>query len=115
LGDTVIVCPICGADQSSAKDVNLDNVSKQLTSSASILIHGQAEYDINERKLEIERLIQRGDDCFKSAKAWQGAKDKSRARKDYQRAFKYYDSVLKMDPENNKIRDLRAKCLFKMA
>ena len=115
LGSEVIICAICGADQSSAKDVNLDNVSKQLTSSATILVHGTSEEEILENKLEIERLIKRGDDCFKSAKAWQGAKDKSRARKDYQRAFKYYDNVLKLDPNNERVREARGKCLFKMA
>lgn len=115
LGDEVIICPICGADQSSAKDVDLDNVSKKLVSSASILIHGTTEENISEKKLEIERLIKRGDECFDSGKAWHGAKDKSRARKEFQRAFKYYESVLKLDPSNGKIREARAKCLFKMA
>jgi len=115
LGSDVLICPICGADQSSANDVNLDNVSKKLTSSATILIQGTSEEEIFEKKLEVERLIKRGDECFNSAKAWHGAKDKTRARKDYQRAFKYYDNVLKMDPNNDRIRDARAKCLNKMA
>ena len=115
LGSDVYICPICGANQSSANDVDLDNVSRKLSSSASILIRDTSEEDIMEQKLEIERLIKRGDECFKSAKAWQGAKDKSKARKEYQRAFKYYETVLRLDPNNERIREARAKCLFKMA
>jgi hypothetical protein len=115
LGDEVIVCPICGADQSSANDVDLDNVSKKLTSSATIMIHGTSEQDHMDKKLQIERLIKRGDECFQAAKKWLGAKDRSRARKDYERAYNYYDRVIKLDPTNAKIRELRQKCLFKMA
>lgn len=115
LGDEVEICPICGANQSSAEDVDLDNISKKLTNSATILIHGKTEEDVMGTKLEIERLIKRGDECFDSGKKWLGAKDRSRARKDFQRAFNYYEHVLKMEPGNDKVRDLRAKCLSKMA
>ena len=115
LSDDVIVCPICGADQSSANDVDLDNVSKKLTSSATILIHGTSEDDYIDKKLQIERLIKRGDECFKDAKKWLGAKDSARVRKDYQRAYNYYDSALRLDPNNERIRDARQKCLLKMA
>ena len=115
LGDNVITCPICGTNQSSAEAVDLDNVSKQLTSSATIMIQGDSEDEYVDTKLEVERLIKRGDDCFNSGKKWRGTKDRSRARREFQRAFKYYETVLKLDPTNEKARNARSKCLMKMA
>lgn len=111
----VTVCPICGAGQPTHNDPKIDNIDNKLSSSPSFLSQGTEEDDPKERELEIKRLIQRGDDCFKSGKAWLGAKDRNRARKEFQRAFNYYDTVLKMEPNNERIREARSKCLFKMA
>jgi hypothetical protein len=115
LGDEVDVCPICGAGQPSKNDAQIDNVTEPLTNSPNFLAQLDNEEPIEDKKQEIERLVQRGDECFSSGKAWLGAKDRTRARKEFQRAFKYYETVLKMDPANEKIREARSKCLFKMA
>ncbi len=118
MGEEVDVCPICGADQTHDYEAKIDNIDKKLTSSPSILISdsSQFEYENEESKqLELERLVKRGDECFTSGKKWLGAKDRTRARKEFQRAFNYYDTALKMDPTNSKIREMRSKCLFKMA
>ena len=115
LGEDVEICPICGADQSTGDFVEIPNVDNKLTSAPSILSQELIESEEQEKKLEVERLVKRGDECFKSGKAWLGAKDRPRARKDFQRAFNYYETALKILPENEKVREMRAKCLFKMA
>ncbi|WP_455392062.1 hypothetical protein [[Eubacterium] cellulosolvens] len=114
LGNGVEVCPICGAGQPPRDEV-IDNVTDTLTSSPSILNKYDNGESYEDKQKEIERLVQRGDECFSSGKAWLGAKDRTRARKEFQRAFKYYETVLKMDPNNARIREARSKCLFKMA
>jgi hypothetical protein len=115
LSDNVEVCPICGATQNLGDTASVDNIDRKLSSTPSILASGTSEYDIANDEMEMERLIKRGEECFNSGKKWLGAKDRSRARKDFQRAFNYYDTALKLQPNNDKIRELRSKCLFKMA
>jgi tetratricopeptide (TPR) repeat protein len=115
LGEGVEICPICGADQSTGDFVEIPNVDNKLTSGPSILSQELIESEEQDRKLEVDRLIKRGDECFNSGKAWLGAKDRSRARKDFQRAFNYYETALKILPDNERVREMRAKCLFKMA
>jgi hypothetical protein len=123
LGDEVVVCPICGAGQPEKADEKLDNVDSSLSSSPSVLSLAESvidtdgsdnSLDTDEKENEIDRLTQRGDDCFNSGKAWLGAKDRSRARKEFQRAFKYYETILKLDPSNVKARDNSILiCLFR--
>lgn len=115
LGEGVEVCPICGAGQPPNEGTNIEYSNDTLTNSPSILTQIDSEESQENQKEELERLIQRGDECFNSGKAWLGAKDRSRARKEFQRAFSYYETVLKMDPGNNKVREARSKCLCKMA
>ena len=118
LGEAVVVCLICCAGQPADGENKIDNVDNSLTNSPSILalaVPIEDSEDSQDKEYEIERLAQRGDDCFKSGKAWLGAKDRTRARKNFQRAFKYYETILKLDPSNEKARDARSKCLFKMA
>ena len=117
LSDNVEVCPICGATQNLGDAANVDNIDRKLSSTPSILISGtSASADDNANdEMELERLIKRGDECFNSGKKWLGAKDRPRARKEFQRAFNYYDTALKLQPNNDRIHELRSKCLFKMA
>jgi tetratricopeptide (TPR) repeat protein len=115
LGEDAVTCPICGAEQSVGEVVEIDNIDKTLTSSPNILSQGLLEDERMDNEAELERLIKRGDECFNAGKKWLGAKDRSRARKDFQRAFNYYDTALKIDPNNDRIREARSKCLFKMA
>lgn len=115
LSDNVKVCPICGATQNLDDAANVDNINKRLSSTPSILITEASEYDSADDEMELERLIKRGEECFNSGKKWLGAKDRPRARKEFQRAFNYYDTALKLQPDNDRIRELRSKCLFKMA
>ena len=119
LGDEVEVCPICNAKQVYRPYNNLDNMDQKLTNTPSRILQmvdegGYTEPSQEDLK-EVERLIIRAEECFRSGKAWLGAKDRSRARKDFQRAFKYYETILKLDPENEIAKENRAKCLLKMA
>jgi hypothetical protein len=115
LGDDVSVCPICGAGQPSESDDKVDNVDTTLSNSPSFLTNEASDNEYIDKRTEIKRLSLRGEECFNSGKAWLGAKNRKRARKDFQRAFNYYETILKMDPNNEKARDARSKCLFKMA
>ena len=115
LGDNVVECPICGSYQDHGDDVKIDNIDTSLSNSPNVMNVEYSGESYEDSKLELERLVNRGDECFKSGKAWLGAKDRTRARKEFQRAFKYYETALKLDPTNEKVRDMRAKCLFKMA
>jgi hypothetical protein len=127
LADEVRVCPICDAVQTRPFGSEYDNVGSRLNSPPSVMYGsentennaynnstGESEFegDVEE---EIDRLMKRGEECFKSGKAWLGAKDRSRARKEFQRAFKYYEIILKLDPDYEPAREARSKCLFKMA
>jgi len=119
LADEVVVCPICDSNQPENYYEGLDNIDKKLSSSPSLFFKKEQEDNIfgnaEGMEFEVERLLKRGEDCFKSGKAWLGAKDRTRARKEFQRAFKYYETVLKIDPDNEVAREARTKCLFKMA
>lgn len=131
LADNVVTCPICGVDQcisisncnstnnisnsSNSSNNRVDNITQKLVSSPSKLILEISEHDAEQKKLETERMIKRGNECFSSGRAWLGAKKRKLARKEFQRAFKYYDNVLKLDPNNEKVREARSKCLLKMA
>ena len=115
LSEDVEVCPICGCEQASDNNVKIDNIDKKLTSSPTILTQPISDNNLEEKKLELERLVKRGNECFSSGRAWLGAKDRTRARKEFQRAFNYYENALKMNPNHEKAREMRSKCLFKMA
>ena len=127
LGEDVRICPICDAVQNKIYNSGLDNIDNKLVSTPTILTTNDSESFYNnslndespdyteDREQEIVRLMKRGDECFNSGKAWIGAKDRSRARKEFQRAFNYYETVLKLDPDFEPAREARAKCLFKMA
>jgi hypothetical protein len=127
LGDEVRVCPICDAVQTRPFGSEYDNIESRLNSTPSVLYGSEAKEnntnensngtpafdgDVNE---EIDRLMKRGAERFKSGKAWLGAKNRPRARREFQRAFKYYENILKMDPEYGPAKEARAKCLLKMA
>jgi RNA polymerase subunit RPABC4/transcription elongation factor Spt4 len=114
LGEHAEFCPVCDSEKLYHDNPGMDNVDKKLSSSPSLMSEYIGEETID-NPIEIERLIKRGEECYRSGKAWQGAKDRTRARKEFQRAFKYYEIVLKIDPENEAAREARAKCLFKMA
>jgi len=64
---------------------------------------------------EIHRLMKRGIECYNKGKAWLATKNKQSARKDFQRAVRYFDSVLKIDPGNQRARELRAKSMHKIS
>ena len=143
LADDVTICPICNADltvsdndSSDPGEENITEESNESTESTDTSAdHGDTIHieetesvesaektesteptmSADETEKEIERLLKRGDECFSSGRAWLGAKDRSRARKEFQRAYNYYNTVLKLDPDNQPARDARAKCLFKMA
>ncbi len=119
LADDVAVCPICNASQPQNYNEELDNIDKKLSSSPSLLfkneLYENSFGNADEREFEVDRLLKRGDECFQSGKAWLGAKDRTRARKEFQRAFKYYETILKIDPDNEVAREARTKCLLKMA
>lgn len=70
------------------------------------------EYTIN---AEIQRLMKRGIECYNTGKAWLATKNRQSARKDFQRAVKYFDTVLKIDPENQQAKELRAKSMHKIS
>jgi hypothetical protein len=126
LADDVYKCPICDTVQDRYQNSDLDNVDRTLTSSPNYIIPRAGFEDTNSKSNneknhqenvgdEVARLMKRGEECFNSGKSWLGAKDKTRARKDFQRAFKYYETILKLDPENDTAKEARAKCLLKMA
>jgi hypothetical protein len=115
LADNVFTCPICSVDHCIENTMTVDNIDQKLNSSPTLLVQDTSGEDPEEKKLEAGRLIKRGDDCFDSGKAWLGAKNRAHARKDFQRAFKYYNCVLRLDPTNDKVREARSKCLLKMA
>jgi tetratricopeptide (TPR) repeat protein len=127
LADEVRVCPICDAVQTRPFGTEYDNVESRLNSTPSVLYGseatgnntndsstGNSEFvgDVNE---EIDRLMKRAEERFKSGKAWLGAKNRPRARREFQRAFKYYENILKLDPDFGPAKEARAKCLLKMA
>jgi hypothetical protein len=129
LADEVRVCPICDAVQTRPFGSEYDNVESRLNSAPSVLYDSETtennthansngtatpafDGDVDE---EIDRLMKRGAERFKSGKAWLGAKNRPRARKEFQRAFKYYETILKLDPEFGPAKEARAKCLLKMA
>lgn len=66
-------------------------------------------------KIETERLLERGIECFNKGKAWLSIKNRTAARKEFQRALKYFDSVLKVDPVNKVARDYRSKASQKIS
>jgi RNA polymerase subunit RPABC4/transcription elongation factor Spt4 len=121
LGDEVEVCPICDARQLYRPYNNINNFDTKFTNKPTRV--SQSGYDnthideelSTDELVEIERLVRRAEECFNSGKAWLGSKDRSRARKEFQRAFKYYETILKIDPDNEIAKENRAKCLLKMA
>jgi len=117
IGADVEKCPICGTNQPTVEYVNLDGVPTRQTNTASSTHTGTgcAGTNIQNQQDEVWRLLGRGDECFESGKAWLGMKDRVRARKEFQRAFNYYETVLKLDPNNEKARNARAGCISKMA
>ncbi len=117
VGADVEKCPICGAKQPTVEYVDLDGVPiRQIDPTSSTRNgNGSAGTNIQKQQDEVLRLLGRGDECFESGKAWLGMKDRVRARKEFQRAFKYYETVLKLDPNNEMACKGRAGCMSKMA
>ena len=115
LGNDVELCPICGSYQEICGNGSIDNIDKKLNTSTTVLFNKISDGQVLNNEQEIERLIKRGEECFNSGKLWLGAKERRRARKEFQRAFNYYETVLKLDPKHELAKEARARCLGKMA
>lgn len=115
LGYEVKVCPICGSYQKFRDGSLIDNINHKLITSNSVLYNKVSDGQVLKNDQEINRLIKRGEECYNSGRLWLSAKERSRARKEFQRAFNYYETVLKLDPKHEIAKEARAKCLGKMA
>jgi tetratricopeptide (TPR) repeat protein len=104
-------CPHCGAPAlyKSNESPDIDTGNMDLDNIP------EAEKGDVQKNLEIQRLLKRGIECFNKGKAWVATNDRARAKKDFQRAVKYFERVLKLDPSNREARDFRTKSVQKMA
>ncbi len=71
-------------------------------------------FDLENLKVQVDRLLERALERFEAGRAWLGSKDRIKARREFQKAFNYYGEVLKLDPRNEQAREFRAKCLQKI-
>ena len=121
LGDDVEICPLCGVNQLLAAETKVNIPVKEpihpLPGAAQESTQDTTAHDEagTERSQNTSRLIQRGDECYNRGKSWLRMGDRNRARKEFQRAFNYYETVLKLDPGNKTAREARNKCLSKIA
>jgi tetratricopeptide (TPR) repeat protein len=101
------LCPICGApkpDETPAKDTSPAQESLETT-----------KVDTADRtRAEIERLYRRGIECMETARKWHAMKNKYQSNREYQRAIKYFERVLKLDPTHEDARFKRDRCLYKI-
>ena len=106
-------CPHCGAPPVYKSDFN----SFGQSSIKQAEIDGIPESDKENylAGLEIKRLFSRGLECYETGRAYLTSKNLSTARRDFQRALKYFEAILKIDPANKEAREFRSKCLQKMA
>lgn len=105
-------CPHCGAPP-------IKKSQPDPTEERKLLMKKIEEAPAEEReelisRLEIDRIMKRGIECYLNGKAWLAVKDRDRARKEFQRALKYFDRVLKIDSTNRDARDFRAKASQKI-
>jgi tetratricopeptide (TPR) repeat protein len=106
-------CPHCGAP---ALKRNLPNKEEE----RKLLVKKLEDAPVEEREhlieqIEMERIFKRGLECYANGKAWLAVKNRERARKDFQRALKYFDQVLKIDSTNTEAREYRAKTARKIS
>jgi tetratricopeptide (TPR) repeat protein len=106
-------CPHCGAPAIKKNQPNIEEERK-------LIIKRIEEVPVEERgnllvQIEIERIFKRGLECYANGKAWLAVKNRERARKDFQRALKYFNQVLKIDSTNNEAREYRAKTARKIS
>jgi tetratricopeptide (TPR) repeat protein len=105
-------CPYCSApalkkEKSDPLELNPEDVRR---------LENLPQYELEGYvgEMEIDRLLKRGQQCYQQGKAWIAMKNRKNARKDFQRALKYYENVLRLDSSNNEAREFRGKCLQKM-
>jgi hypothetical protein len=58
--------------------------------------------------------LEQGRKCLELAKAYTGKQQRAQARREYQRAFSYFEDVLKIDPHSQEAREGKSQCLRKM-
>jgi hypothetical protein len=105
-------CPYCSAPP--VKKSKIDH-TEQHTELIKQIENAAPEEKIEYlNKFEAERLFSRGLECFNKGKAYHATKNRSSARKEFQRALKYFEQLLQIDPVNPEVRELRSKCLQKM-
>lgn len=105
-------CPHCGAPALYKNKVIEGEPDRDIKKKIEELPREELENYLNEE--ECERLFKRGFDCYTKGKAWLAQKDRQKARTELQRALKYFENILKIDPAHERARELRAKCVQKM-
>ena len=105
-------CPYCGAPAVYKSDFN--TFGRQGDKTNDIENITESEKDDYIIKSEVSRLYSRGMECYKTGRAYLASKNKSSARREFQRALKYFETILKIDPTHIEARELRSKCLQKM-
>lgn len=114
------VCPICGATKYDIEPKVVEEVKRgedEMAETAKTRQEAIVEpsmTDEDKTLREINRQYQRGLECMDAGRKWHAMKNKTQSRREFQRAIKYFERVLKLDPEYKEARVNRDKCLHKI-
>ena len=61
-----------------------------------------------------QSLLEQARKCLEQAKAYSGKQQRAQARREYQRAYGYFEDVLKIEPNSQEAREGKSQCLRKM-
>ncbi len=75
----------------------------------------QTDVSLTETELKVKHLMERADEHVQRARTYRALKNKTQARSSYQRAMKYFDQVIALDPRNYKGRQGRQECLTRIS
>ena len=106
--DSLVPNPTVDSEQNSNKEEGAESHPEPGTDEY------KTDLDEEDLKFELARLMERANARFEAGRAWLGSKDRAKARREFERAFKYYGEILKVNPTHQQAREYRAKCLQKI-
>jgi len=75
----------------------------------------QSDVSLSDRQRHVKHMLERASEHVQKARTYRGLKNKNMTRMSYQRALKYFEEIVALDPNNAEGRRGRQECLSRLS
>jgi hypothetical protein len=106
--------PSAASDQGMAGSLP-EETSGELSTEEMIEEFLQSDVSLDELQVKVKHILERASEHVERGRTYKALKNKTQTRQSYQRAMRYYEQALRLDPDNFEARRGRQECLTRMS